>query len=114
MPTDQGVPAPYPPIEPFLTGMLDVGDDQSIYWEVSGNPEGKAAVALHGGPGSGSGPGLRRWFDPVRYQLVRFDQRGCGRSTPHVGDLSVGLETNTTHHLIADIERLREHLGIDR
>ncbi|UQA54795.1 prolyl aminopeptidase [Polyangium aurulentum] len=105
---------PYPPLEPYETGMLDVGDGQSIYWEVSGNPDGKAAVALHGGPGGGSRPGRRRWFDPARYRLVQFDQRGCGRSTPHAGDLSTDLSTNTTHHLIADIERLREHLGIER
>jgi proline iminopeptidase len=94
--------------------MLDVGDGQSIYWEASGSPEGKPAVALHGGPGSGSSPGRRRWFDPARYRLVQFDQRGCGRSTPHAGDLTTDLSTNTTHHLIADIERLREHLGIER
>ncbi len=94
--------------------MLDVGDGQSVYWEVSGNPDGKAAIALHGGPGSGSSSGRRRWFDPDRYRLVQFDQRGCGRSTPHAGDLSTDLSTNTTHHLIADIERLREHLGIER
>jgi proline iminopeptidase len=105
--------APYPPIEPHATGMLDVGDGQSIYWEASGNPDGKPAVALHGGPG-GSGYGRRRWFDPARYRLVQFDQRGCGRSMPHAGDWSTDLATNTTHHLIADIERLREHLGIDR
>src|SRR6266545_3305200 len=107
-------PDPYPPIEPYETGKLDVGDGQSIYWEVSGNPAGKAAIALHGGPGSGSSPGRRRWFDPTRYRLVQLDQRGCGRSTPHAGDLSTDLATNTTHHLIADIERLREHLGIER
>ena len=105
---------PYAPIEPYETGMLDVGDGQLIYWEVSGNRDGMAAIALHGGPGSGSSPGRRRWFDPVRYRLVQFDQRGCGRSTPHAGDLSTDLATNTTHHLIADIERLREHLGIAR
>jgi proline iminopeptidase len=105
--------APYPPIEPHATGMLDVGDGQSIYWEASGNPDGKPAVALHGGPG-GSGYGRRRWFDPTRYRLVQFDQRGCGRSTPHAGDWSTDLATNTTHQLIADIERLREHLGIER
>ena len=104
----------YPPIEPYETGMLDVGDGQSMYWEVSGNPDGKPAVALHGGPGSGSTPGWRRWFDPARYRIVQFDQRGCGRSTPHAGDLATDLATNTTHHLIADIERLREHLGIER
>jgi len=104
----------YPPIEPYATGMLDVGDGQAIYWEAAGNPAGKPAIVLHGGPGSGSSPGRRRWFDPSRYRLVQFDQRGCGRSTPHAGDWSTGLETNTTHHLIADIERLRDHLGIDR
>jgi proline iminopeptidase len=94
--------------------MLDVGDGQLIYWETSGNPQGKAAVTLHGGPGSGSRPGRRRWFDPSRYRLVQFDQRGCGQSTPHASDLGVDLSTNTTQHLIADIERLREHLGIER
>ncbi len=107
-------PERYPPIEPHETGMLDVGDGQSIYWEVSGNPDGKPAVALHGGPGSGSSPGRRRWFDPDRYRLVQLDQRGCGRSTPHAGDQSTDLASNTTHHLIADLERLREHLGIER
>jgi len=113
-PPDRRRDEPYPPTEPFATGMLDVGDGQSISWEVSGKPDGKAAVALHGGPGSGSSPGRRRWFDSARYRLVQFDQRGCGRSTPHAGDSSTDLSTNTTHHLIADIERLREHLGIDR
>lgn len=105
---------PFPPIEPYASGMLEVGDGHSVYWEASGNPEGKPAVALHGGPGSGSSPGRRSWFDPDRYRLVQFDQRGCGRSTPHAGELATDLSTNTTHHLIADIERLREHLGIDR
>jgi proline iminopeptidase len=104
----------YPRIEPYETGMLDVGDGQSLYWEVSGNPAGKVAVALHGGPGSGGTPGTRRWFDPARYRIVQFDQRGCGRSTPHAGDWSTDLAANTTHHLVADIERLREHLGIER
>ena len=105
---------PFPPIEPHASGMLDVGDGHAIYWEASGNPDGKPAIALHGGPGSGSSPGRRRWFDPDRYRLVQLDQRGCGRSTPHAGDLETDLSTNTTHHLIADIERLREHLGIER
>ncbi len=105
---------PYPPIEPFETGLLDVGDGQRIYWEASGNPRGKPAVALHGGPGSGSRPGRRRWFDPARYRLVQFDQRGCGNSTPHAGDLGTDLSANTTHHLIRDIELLREHLDIER
>jgi proline iminopeptidase len=108
------VDAPYPPIEPYASGMLDVTDGHSIYWEASGNPQGKAAIALHGGPGSGLSAGRRRRFDPDRYRLIQLDQRGCGRSTPHAGDWSTDLATNTTHHLIADIERLREHLGIDR
>ncbi|HEY4190867.1 MAG TPA: prolyl aminopeptidase [Candidatus Limnocylindrales bacterium] len=105
---------PFPPIEPYASGMLDVGDGHAIAWESSGNPDGKPAVALHGGPGSGGSPGRRSWFDPDRYRFVQFDQRGCGRSTPHAGDLDTDLSTNTTHHLIADIERLREHLGIER
>ena len=104
----------YPEVEPYDEGMLDVGDGQLVYWEVSGNPHGKPALALHGGPGSGSSPGRRRIFDPEAYRIVQFDQRGCGRSTPSVSDRGVGLEHNTTHHLIADIERLREHLGIKR
>jgi proline iminopeptidase len=107
-------PEPYPPIEPYETGMLDVGDGQSVYWEASGNPDGTPAVALHGGPGGGSTPGRRRWFDPTRYRIVQFDQRGCGRSLPHAGDWSTDLATNTTHHLIRDIEALRAHLGIER
>ncbi len=101
-------------IEPYDQGMLDVGDGQLIYWEVSGNPRGKPAVALHGGPGGGSTPGRRRLFDPNAYRIIQFDQRGCGRSTPSVSDPAVGLEHNTTHDLIADIERLREHLGVER
>jgi proline iminopeptidase len=104
----------YPAIEPYDEGMLDVGDGQRIYWESSGNPTGKPAVALHGGPGSGSSPGRRRFFDPEAYRLVQFDQRGCGRSTPSVADPETDLTTNTTAHLLTDIERLREHLGIDR
>ena len=108
------MPERFAAIEPYDAGMLDVGDGQRIYWEVSGNPEGKPAVALHGGPGSGSTPGRRRSFDPDAYRFVQFDQRGCGRSTPSVADLSTGLDSNTTEHLIGDIEKLREHLGIDR
>jgi len=104
----------YPAIEPYDTGMLDVGDGQRIYWEVSGNPVGKTALALHGGPGGGSSAGRRRLFDPAVYRLVQFDQRGCGLSTPSAADLDTDLTTNTTTHLIADIERLREFLGIDR
>ncbi|MBL3685992.1 prolyl aminopeptidase [Leucobacter zeae] len=104
----------YPPIEPYTHGMLDVGDGHEIYWEVCGNPEGKPAVFLHGGPGGGCGPDQRRFFDPERYRIVLLDQRGCGRSTPHASAPDADLSTNTTWHLVADIERLREHLGIDR
>lgn len=104
----------YPEIEPHQHGMLDVGDGQEVYWEISGNPDGKPVVLLHGGPGGGSYPKQRRFFDPARYRIVLFDQRGCGNSTPHVSDPDADLSTNTTWHLVADIERLREHLGIDR
>jgi proline iminopeptidase len=104
----------YPPTEPYDKGMLDVGDGNHIYWEVGGNPEGKPAVALHGGPGSGSTPWFRRFFDPAAYRLVLFDQRGCGRSTPHAADPATDMSVNTTDHLVADIEALRRHLGIDR
>ncbi|MCP2321771.1 proline iminopeptidase [Hamadaea flava] len=95
-------------------GMLDVGDGNRLYWEVLGNPDGKPAVCLHGGPGSGAGPFWARNFDLTQYRVVLFDQRGCGRSTPNVADHDTCLATNTTAQLIADIERLREHLGIDR
>jgi proline iminopeptidase len=104
----------YPELQPYDEGMLDVGDGQRIYWEVSGNPQGKGALVLHGGPGGGSSPGRRRLFDPQAYRIVQFDQRGCGRSTPSVADPAVGVEHNTTRHLIDDIEQLREHLGIER
>ena len=103
----------YPEIEPYDRGMLDVGDGNLVYWEVCGNPAGKPAVMLHGGPGSGCVPGWRRYFDPAAYRVVLFDQRGCGRSTPHASDPTVDLASNTTEHLIADIERLRERLGIE-
>jgi proline iminopeptidase len=104
----------YPEIEPHDHGMLDVGDGHHVYWEVCGNPDGKPAVVLHGGPGSGCSPHARRYFDPAAYRVVLFDQRGCGRSTPHAGEPVVDLSTNTTDHLIGDLERLRELLGIDR
>jgi proline iminopeptidase len=87
------MPEGFPVIEPYDAGMLDVGDGQRIYWEISGNPAGKPAVALHGGPGGGSSPGRRRLFDPDAYRFVQFDQRGCGRSTPSVADLSTSLDT---------------------
>lgn len=104
----------YPLTEPFDSGMLEVGDGNSIYWQAAGNPRGKPAVVLHGGPGQGSAPNMRRGFDPDRYLVVIFDQRGCGRSTPHASDPATDMAANTTGHLIADIERLRLHLGIDR
>lgn len=104
----------YPPIEPHDQGMLPVGDGNSIFWEVSGNPRGKPAVVLHGGPGAGCTPGLRRYFDPAAYRIVLFDQRGCGRSVPSAAEPSTSLDANTTAHLLADLEMLRTHLGIDR
>ena len=103
----------YPPIEPFTTGMLEVGDGQQIYYEVSGNPEGKPAVYLHGGPGGTSSADQRRVFDPAKYRIVLFDQRGCGNSLPHASEPEADLSANTTWHLVADIEALRTHLGIE-
>ena len=104
----------YPEIEPFEHGMLDVGDGHLVYWEACGNPLGKLALVLHGGPGSGCSPKQRRYFDPAEYRVVLFDQRGCGRSTPHASEPGVDMKTNTTWHLLADIELLRATLGIDR
>ncbi|MFD4369809.1 prolyl aminopeptidase [Rhodococcus sp. NPDC058521] len=103
----------YPPLDTYESGFLDVGDGQQIHWEQSGNPEGRAVVFLHGGPGGGTGPDQRRFFDPQAYRIVLFDQRGCGRSTPHVAD-GADLAVNTTDHLVSDIEALRAHLDIDR
>ena len=99
----------YPEIEAYAHGMLDVGDGHQIYWERSGTPGAKPAVFLHGGPGGGCSPAHRRLFDPALYDVMLFDQRGCGRSTPHAS-----LDANTTWHLVADIERLREMAGIDK
>jgi proline iminopeptidase len=99
----------YPPIEPFESGLLDVGDGHQVYWERCGDPRGAPAVFLHGGPGAGCSPAQRRLFDPARYCVTLFDQRGCGRSTPHAA-----LEANTTWDLVADIERLRVQFGHDR
>lgn len=104
----------YPPIEPHAHGMLDVGDGDLVYWEVCGNPNGQPAVVVHGGPGSGCTPTSRRFFDPDAYRIVLFDQRNCGRSTPHASDPAVDLASNTTANLVADMERLREHLGVER
>jgi proline iminopeptidase, Neisseria-type subfamily len=99
----------YPEIEPYATGMLDVGDGHSIYWERIGTKGAKPAVFLHGGPGGGINPNQRRLFDPALYDVILFDQRGCGRSTPNAS-----LEANTTWHLVADIERLREMVGVEK
>lgn len=104
----------YPEIEPYNHGMLDVGDGQQIYFEEVGNPGGKPVVVLHGGPGGGCTTGMRRFFNPDKYRVVLFDQRGAGRSLPHAADPAADLSTNTTWHLVADIEKLREHLGIDK
>ncbi|MCK9539775.1 prolyl aminopeptidase [Dokdonella sp.] len=99
----------YPEIEPFDSGYLEVSPLHSLYYEQCGNPQGKPAVFLHGGPGAGCNSKCRRFFDPAHYRIVLFDQRGSGRSKPHAE-----LTDNTTWHLVADIERLREHLGIER
>ena len=99
----------YPPIAPYSTGALDVGDGHVIYYERVGTPGAKPAVFLHGGPGGGISPDHRRLFDPTLYDVMLFDQRGCGQSTPHAG-----LEANTTWRLVEDIERLRELVGADK
>jgi proline iminopeptidase len=98
----------YPAIEPYETGMLPVSPVHTLYYEQSGNPEGLPVVFLHGGPGGGTLPVFRQFFDPEAYRIIIFDQRGSGKSTPHAN-----LEENTTWHLVADIERLREHLGVE-
>jgi proline iminopeptidase len=98
----------YEPIEPYDTGMLPVSTVHTIYYEQCGNPEGQPVIFLHGGPGGGIVPEYRRFFDPKAYRVVLFDQRGSGNSTPHAS-----LEDNTTWHLVSDIEKLREHLGIE-
>jgi len=100
----------YPEIEPFETGFLDTGDGHKVYWERVGTKGAKPAVFLHGGPGGGCGPNHRRLFDPALYDVILFDQRGCGRSTPHAS-----IDNNTTWHLVADIERLRaEIMGVEK
>ncbi len=99
----------YPEIEPYASGHLDVGDGHKIYWERSGRAGAKPAVFLHGGPGGGFSPSHRRLFDPALYDVLLFDQRGCGKSTPYAD-----LNANTTWHLVADIERLREMAGVEK
>lgn len=102
-----------PTVDPYDSGMLDVGDGHRVYWECCGNPDGKPAVFLHGGPGSGCTPGQRRFFDPDVYRAVLFDQRGSGRSRPLASEPDADLSTNTTAHLIADIEALRRLHGVE-
>jgi proline iminopeptidase len=104
----------YPPIEPYASGMLEVSDGHRVYWETCGNPTGKPAVVIHGGPGSGCSPSWRRLFDPDAYRIVLFDQRSCRRSTPHASQPDVDLSANSTRHLLADIEQLRTELAIER
>lgn len=104
----------YPEIEPYETGMLDVGDGNRMYWAVSGSPDGAPAIILHGGPGSGHSTRLSRYFDPAAYRIIAFDQRGCGQSLPHASDPATDLSVNTTSHLLRDLELLRRHLGVDK
>jgi proline iminopeptidase len=109
MPIDPTATTAYPPIEPYRTGMLHVDAVHTLYWEESGNPQGVPVLFLHGGPGSGTSPRHRQFFDPAHYRIVLFDQRGAGRSTP-LGE----WRDNTTAHLVADIEQLRAMLGISQ
>ena len=99
----------YPPIEPHTAGMLKVSSLHTIAWEQSGNPNGIPVVVIHGGPGGGGQPSYRQYFDPAAFNIVQFDQRGCGKSTPYAV-----LEENNTHASVADLEALREHLGVDK
>lgn len=105
----QGRKGLFPEIQPYRTGRLAVSELHRLYFEECGNPQGKPVVMVHGGPGGGSNPAMRRFHDPARYRIILFDQRGCGRSTPHAS-----LEDNTTWHLVADMELLRAHLRIER
>ncbi|WP_345752262.1 prolyl aminopeptidase [Microbacterium rhizophilus] len=104
----------YPDIEPYASGMLPVGDGHRVYWETSGDPDGKPVVFLHGGPGGGTASWQRRFFDPERYRIILMDQRACGRSEPHASEPEGDLAAVTTWHLVADLEVLRAHLGVDR
>lgn len=104
----------FPPIEPYAEGDLDVGEGHRIHFECSGRPDGRPALFLHGGPGGGAGRGARRFFDPDVFRIVLFDQRGCGRSRPLASEPDADLSGQTTQHLVADVERLREHLGVER
>src|SRR5262249_6335166 len=104
----------YAELEPHACGMLEVAGGDLVYWQACGNASGKAALVLHGGPGSGCTPWHRRLFDPAEYRIVLFDQRNCGRSRPSASLPGTDLSRNTTDNLIADIESLRAHLGVGR
>jgi len=104
----------YPEIEPYDQGLLDVGSGNLVYWEMCGNPSGKPALVVHGGPGSGCSPNFRRFFNPSAFRVVLFDQRNCGRSRPNASDPATSLASNTTHQLVGDIELLRRKLRIER
>ncbi|MFI9329888.1 prolyl aminopeptidase [Kitasatospora sp. NPDC052868] len=104
----------YPPTHPYDHGMLDTGDGNRVYYEQLGHPEGKPVLQVHGGPGAGTPQRPTRAWDPERYRVIRFDQRNCGRSTPHASDPAADMALNTTQHLIDDMERLRDHLGIGK
>jgi proline iminopeptidase len=103
----------YPEIEPFDTGFLPCGGKHHIYFEQSGNPHGVPVVVVHGGPGGGVSPNLRRYFNPAQYRIIMFDQRGCGQSKPHASE-DMDLSDNTTWHLVADMEALRGHLQVEK
>lgn len=96
------------------SGMLETGDGNRVYWEERGNPDGKPALIVHGGPGGGSPSGTPKVFDPERYRIILFDQRGCGRSTPHASELATDMSLNTTEHLLRDMEQLRAQLEVER
>ncbi|MGW4369766.1 prolyl aminopeptidase [Nocardia takedensis] len=112
--TNSAAPQRFPAVEPYDSGLLDVGDGNRICWESSGNPEGRTALVVHGGHGNGGRRGSRTLFDPAKFRIVLFDQRGCGQSVPSAADPETEMAHNTTEHLLGDIESLRAHLGIDR
>src|SRR3972149_3960834 len=114
MATNEAPKGLHPEVEPYEHGTLAVGGGNLVYWETCGNPNGKPAVVLHGGPGSGCSAWHRRLFDPTAYRVALFDQRGCGRSTPHASSPDTDLASNNTSNLIADIELLRQRLDVDR
>jgi proline iminopeptidase len=108
------VSTPYATTGPYEMGRIPTGDGNLVYWETSGNPEGTPVLIVHGGPGAGSSPAQRETFDPERYRIIQFDQRNCGRSRPHASNPAADMSLNTTEHLIGDMERLREHLGVEK